>query len=123
MKKSLKFVFAIFILISIIWMVPMPSLAEGGTGGNFDFTRYGESNPDINTPTKKIMGTAINVIRIVGTAIAILALTYIGMRYMMASAEQKAEFKKSAYIYIVGAIMVFAASNILGIVYKFAENI
>ncbi len=42
---------------------------------------------------------------------------------MMAAPEEKADFKKSAYIYIVGAVLFFAASNILTIVYKFAESL
>ncbi len=72
---------------------------------------------------KYTMSTVIEVIQIVGTAISIMALTYIGMRYMMAAPDEKAEFKKSAYIYIVGAIMVFASSNILAIIFSFAEGI
>lgn len=63
------------------------------------------------------------MIRVVGTATAIVTLTYLGVKYIMAAPEGKADFKKSAYIYIVGAILVFAASNVLAIVYKFAESL
>jgi hypothetical protein len=45
------------------------------------------------------------------------------MKYMMAAPGDKAEIKKSAVIYVVGAIVLFAVGGILSIIQKFAENI
>lgn len=76
-------------------------------------------NGIVNT-TKTVMGTGIAVIRTVGTGIAIIMLTYVAIKYMTAAPNEKAEFKKSATAFIVGAIVLFASTNILGIIADFA---
>lgn len=73
--------------------------------------------------TKSVMGTIITVMRVVGTGIAIIMLTYVAIKYMSAAPSEKAEFKKSATAYIVGAVVLFGASGILGIINNFASNI
>ena len=119
MKKCWKCIFAILILLSMTFVIPTNVLAD-----NFDFEQFeGKRVEPVENATQYTMSTIIEVIQIVGTAISIMALTYIGMRYMMAAPDEKAEFKKSAYIYIVGAIMVFASSNILAIIFSFAEGL
>ena len=72
--------------------------------------------------TQKIMATAINVIRIVGTGIAIIMITYVAIKYMSAAPQEKAEFKKSATALVVGAIVLFAGTNILKIIANFATT-
>ena len=71
---------------------------------------------------QKIMGTIINTIKIVGTGISIIMLVYVAIKYMSAAPSEKAEFKKSATAYIVGAVVLFAASNILGVIADFATK-
>ena len=64
----------------------------------------------------------INVISIVGSAAAIITLIVLGIKYMMGSAEEKAEYKKTMIPYLVGAILVFAASTIANFVYNFVSG-
>ncbi len=49
-------------------------------------------------------------------------LVYVAIKYMSAAPSEKAEFKKSATAYIVGAVVLFAASNILGVIADFATK-
>ena len=65
----------------------------------------------------------INVISIVGSAAAIITLIVLGIKYMMGSAEEKAEYKKTMIPYLIGAILIFAASNIASMIYSFANSI
>lgn len=67
-----------------------------------------------------IIGVIINVAQIVGMGVAIIMLIVLAIQYISASPEGKAEIKKNATIYIVGAVILFAASGILGIIRKFA---
>ena len=67
--------------------------------------------------------TIVTIIRIVGVCIAIVMLLTIAMKYMTAAAGEKAEIKKSAVQYVVGAIVLFAAVGILGIINDFSGNI
>ena len=62
--------------------------------------------------------TLINAVAIV---IAVVILVVLGIKYMMGSAEEKADYKKSMIPYLVGAVLIFAASTITGIVYDMAN--
>ncbi len=79
-------------------------------------------NKDVATKTRGIAASLIYIIQIVGTGIAIVMLTYFGIKYMLAAPDAKADFKKSATGYIVGAVILFAAVNIIGIISNFATS-
>ena len=42
---------------------------------------------------------------------------------MMGSASEKAEYKKTMIPYIVGAVLIFAASTLANMAYQFATSI
>ena len=67
-----------------------------------------------------IIGIIINVAQVIGVGVAIIMLIVLAIKYIAASPEGKAEIKKNATIYIVGAVILFAASGILGIIRRFA---
>ena len=69
-----------------------------------------------------IIGMIINIAQVIGTGVAIIMLIVLAIQYIAASPEGKAEIKKNSTIYIVGAIILFAASGLLGIIRKFAVN-
>ena len=50
-------------------------------------------------------------------------LIVLAIKYISAAPNDKAEIKKHAVVYIVGAIVLFAASALLGIVKNFATGI
>ena len=60
----------------------------------------------------------VSVIRYVGQGIAIVTLIIIGIRYVYASAEQKAEYKKSMFPYIIGAVLLFAGATFTDWIYE-----
>ena len=53
--------------------------------------------------------------------VAVVILLVLGIKYMMGSAEEKAEYKKSMIPYIVGAVLIFASTTIVGVVYDMAN--
>ena len=70
-----------------------------------------------------IGGKVIGMIQAIGNIISIAVLVVLGIKYMMGSAQEKAEYKKTLIPYLVGAILIFAASNIAGMVYNFASTV
>ena len=134
MKRMLKFIQAIVIAINLVILFQNVSLATdqvGQTGAAWDPKQMissadtwgnGVDDGGVIQSTQSIVGTAINIIRIVGTGIAIIMLTYVAIKYMSAAPSEKAEFKKSAMALIVGAIVLFAATNILSIIANFASK-
>lgn len=65
----------------------------------------------------------LSVAQIVGTAVAVIMLIVLAIKYISAAPNDKAEIKKHAVVYIVGAIVLFAASALLGILKSFANNL
>ena len=68
---------------------------------------------------KKIIGG----VQAVGSIASVAILVVLGLKYMMGSTEEKAEYKKTMIPYLVGAVLIFAASNIAGMVFQFASGI
>lgn len=68
-------------------------------------------------------GRIIGVIQVVGTGIGIIMLLYIAIKYMIAAPSEKAEFKKTAINFVIGAVVLFAASGILGLIKNIMENL
>ena len=71
----------------------------------------------------KIGSMVLSVAQIVGTAVAVIMLIALAIKYISAAPNDKADIKKHAVVYIVGAIVLFAASALLGIVKNFAGGI
>ena len=70
-----------------------------------------------------ILGTILGAVQAVGSAAAVIVLVIVGIRYMTGSVEEKAEYKKTMIPYVVGAVLVFAASNVAMIIYNLRNQI
>ncbi len=66
---------------------------------------------------------AITVLTTFAVVVSIIVLIVLGIKYMMGSAEEKAEYKKTMMPYVIGAALVFAAGTIANILYGFLTNI
>ena len=55
--------------------------------------------------------------------IAIIMLIVLAIKYISAAPGDKAEIKKHAVVYVVGAVVLFAATGILQIIKKFSTNV
>lgn len=89
-------------------------------------------NPDYYMPTDTtgkntklidIGNTIVGAIRIIGTVIAVVSLMVIGLRYMVGSTEEKANYKETMIPYLIGAVMIFTIPNLLGIIYDLVKSI
>jgi type IV secretory pathway VirB2 component (pilin) len=92
------------------------------------------TNPDYYAPKSKdtvsgadklknIGNTIIGTLQVIGTIISVVVLVVLGIKYMIGSAEERAEYKKSMMPYVIGAVMVFAITNLLGIVAEIAKGL
>lgn len=77
----------------------------------------------LDSKVQSIIGAILNVTRIIATGIAIIMLVVLAMKYMMSAPGERADIKKHAVVYVVGAIVLFGASGILTIIQTFTSNI
>lgn len=68
-------------------------------------------------------GMLVGILQTAGVVVAVVILLVLGVKYMMGSAEEKSEYKKSMMPYLVGAILIFAATTVTNIVYQFANGL
>ena len=117
-KKISKIISAVLIITTIL--------------SAFTMVFAGDNVPPIPTGSKPSSGAddvssitsmVIYVIQIIAFAAAVIMLIFVGIKFLTASPEGKAEIKKTAVIYVVGAILLFAATGILQIVQSLAGNI
>ena len=59
----------------------------------------------------------------IGIIVAVVVLLVLGIKYMMGSASEKAEYKKTMIPYLVGALLIFGASAIAKAVIAISENL
>ena len=59
----------------------------------------------------------LQILAIVGSGLSIVFIICLGIKYMMGSLEEKAQYKKTLLPYLIGAIFVFGASAIAGMFY------
>lgn len=113
--KILTFVATILLLTSICTSTVLAITPnqiqplENGVNGVNEVTSIGQ----------KVM----TVINAVGVVVAVIILVILGIKYMVGSAEEKAEYKKTMIPYLIGAVFIFAAPTIANVVYNLAKGI
>ena len=121
MKKTVKIVFIMMMVISMLTVVSNAAQQQATSGVNpSDFT----GNIDYDTNSIGNLGNnIIQIVSTIGSIASVIVLVVLGIKYMMGSAEEKAEYKKTLLPYIIGAALVFAASSIAGMVFSFTSSL
>ncbi len=65
----------------------------------------------------------VSILSTIGVVVAVIILLIIGIKYMVGSASEKAEYKKTMIPYLVGAVLIFGASAIAKVVVSMAQTI
>ena len=72
---------------------------------------------------KSTGGKIVGIIQVTGTIISIGMLIILGIKYVLGSVEEKAEYKKSMLPYLIGSILIFGFSTLTQIIYEWASRI
>lgn len=121
MKKSVKILSIVLIALAIVCTVSNICLATD-IPGKIEQIAQGNSSAD----TSKVVnlgGTIVTIMQTIGIVVAVVVLLVIGIKYMIGSAEEKAEYKKTMIPYIVGAVLIFASTTIVNVVYQIANGV
>ena len=68
-------------------------------------------------------GKVLKLIRTIAIILGTIVIAVLGVKYMMGSVEEKAEYKKTMGYYILGAILLFGGSTIPNVLYKIGTSI
>lgn len=111
------------IICLIVVALAISTFSSVSYADNFDLSKYGnDASPsggtdasEITEATTTIAGVIVSAVRIVGTGVALIMLTVIAIKYLLAAPGDRADIKKSSFQYIVGAVIVFGSAQILGV--------
>ena len=122
MKKSIKLLSVILIAVMIVATLGSVVFAANDVVTGIINT---VTTPQTNAQTTQLQnvgGTVVSIIQVVGIIVAVVVIMVIGIKYMMGSAEEKAEYKKVMIPYVIGAVLIFAASTIVNVVYQISQS-
>lgn len=114
MKKTLKILsvlLVVLILITCASNVFAAQLNPSDITANYD----GDAS-ELQTKAGKIMG----MIRNVAVIAAVIIIMILGVKYMLGSVEEKADYKKSFIPLIVGIVLVVSATAIASFIFNMA---
>lgn len=121
MNKKIKLVSTILSMLLLVLMlsnvvmasVDPAAIASGLTG----------KKTSAQSSVQNIGNQIIGIITTVGVVVAVVILLVLGIKYMMGSASEKAEYKKTMIPYLVGAVLIFGASAITKVVVALGAGI
>ncbi len=126
MNKAIKIVSALMITLMII-MVVVPSFAKEtvlndiGTEAE-NGTYQAAVGPNAYAKINATAGRIIKIIRYVAVVAGVILIAIFGIKFMLGSAEEKAEYKKSFVPLLVGMILLFGASAIAKFIVSIASS-
>lgn len=103
----LTIVMLLMVTTSNVFALTPNSITPTSTNADSEITNYG--------------GKILSVVTTAGIVLSVIILAVLGIKYMLGSAEEKAEYKKTLMPYLIGAALIFGASTIATIVYNFVK--
>lgn len=103
----LTIVMLLMVATSSVFALAPNSITPTSTNADTEIQNYG--------------GKILSVVTTAGIVLSVIILAVLGIKYMLGSAEEKAEYKKTLMPYLIGAALIFGASTIATIVYNFVK--
>ena len=133
LKKSMKIIAALVVLAivavvlsQVAFAAPASTPMGAVSGSPDDFIDYNPTPSDstgASASVGRMANAVLSVAQVVGVAVAVIMLIVLAIKYISAAPSDKAEIKKHAVVYVVGAVVLFAASGIMQIIKNFAANV
>ncbi len=120
MKKSIKVISTLLLAIMLVASIATTVLAGVDLNATINNVEKQNLNGNADQQITKVGGNIVNIIQVVGIVVAVIVLLVIGIKYMMGSASEKAEYKKTMIPYLVGAVLVFAGTSLVKVIYSLA---
>lgn len=138
MKNNSKIIYilTIFLIIFCTFNLSVSYSAETygpqqQVGEDWDVTESFE--PDKWTPMENSTGgdsklidvgnKILGPVQIIGSLISVITIIFIGIKYMLGSVEEKAQYKETLIPYVIGSFFVFGIVNIISIIYNIAKSL
>lgn len=117
-KKGTMRIINIILVLILILTFTTPVFADVPSP-----TQFTGKSSDGSKQLSSFGNIVLGMVQVVAVAVAVIMLVVLGVKYMSAAPGEKADIKKGAVLYIVGAILLFGASGVLGIIKSLGESL
>lgn len=114
MNKTFKILTAVLLAILMITFATNVFAAD---------VQFSNLNPNYQGDSQELVNKANNVmglIRNISIIAAVIVIMVLGVKYMLGSVEEKAEYKKSFMPLIIGIVLVVSATTIASFIFGMA---
>ena len=83
-------------------------------------------NPVMENGYEKVStkaGAVLGLIQVIGTVVSVIVLMVIGIKYMVSSVQERAEYKKTFILYIVGVFLIFTGTLLPKLIYDLSTQV
>ncbi len=132
MKKYLnKFISILLLAITFFSILNINTMVYAkAVVGNGAIDRYKTEIEKVDTgkdtPTEiadNFIGAVIYILQIIFMALAVIMAMVLAIKYMSSSVNEKAEIKKHLIVYVLGVVLLFAASGLVALLRTFFVEI
>ena len=130
MKNNIIKIFLIFMIIVAIFNAnpvyaddwheeqqEQQELNEKDPSKNPDFWKPDEDNSS-SGKIELMVGDLLGYINAIGTVLSVIILVGLGIKYMIGSVEEKAEYQKTMLGYVIGVFLLFSATTLPSLIYN-----
>ncbi len=118
----MKKIVAIFLVIILCLTIMIPTMSYASDSGLGDLNAYGGGSGGSSAELEQKAETILGIIQIIGVVISVIMLIVIGIKYMMGSIEERAEYKQTLKPYLIGAFLLFSGTTVPQLIYQLAKN-
>lgn len=113
----------IILFISIIVINIVPNIVWGANISDLgDLDKYAGKEMASEKFVERT-NSVVRIIQVIGSIVSVAVLIVLGIKYMVGSVEEKAEYKRTLMPYLVGSVLFFAIVNITGIIYTLVRGV
>ena len=120
MKKTIKIISILFLLILLIFSTTTYVQADIDIKPN-DYTPVMQTVQEGGRVTT-MSGKILRIIRNCGAIASIVVMSIIGLKYMLASLDEKANYKENMIPYIVGCALIATCTTNPSIIYNIMQK-
>lgn len=112
MKKTLK----ILIILSYIITILLVTSGIVNAVNIIDPDFYAPTIEDTPTVVTDKAGAIFYILQVISVVISVIVIIILGLKYIMGSVEQRADYKKTMIPYIVGLVLLVGTTTLVRVI-------
>lgn len=102
--------------VIVVTFVMILTILSNVVNAYTDISAMNGAQSEIGNNVQSGANAIIGIVQVVGMAAAVIMLIVLAIKYVSAAPGEKADIKKSAVIYIIGAVLLLCATGVLQLI-------